>query len=201
MDDREIKTLEQVREFVNGTADMEFAIETKRERYALDREYIRAVPILSRSRKDKGLLLRVAAKVSGYSRVHVKRLAVRYAKTGRVKMRRATGRGFKRKYTDRDIALLAETDELHETLSGPATKICERQFEVFGEKGYGRPAEISVAHLYNLRQSGKYRSERVHFTKTRPAKTSIGERRPPASRRTSGLYPGGHGPSGRSRCN
>ena len=45
MDDREIKTLEQVREFVNGTAHMEFAIETKRERYALDREDIRAVPI------------------------------------------------------------------------------------------------------------------------------------------------------------
>ena len=37
------------------------------------------------------------------------------------------GSGFARKYTDADRRLLAELDELHETLSGKATKkLCER---------------------------------------------------------------------------
>jgi hypothetical protein len=54
---------------------------------------------------------------------------------------------------DADIRLLAETDELHGTLSGPATKkLCERLHVLFGESGYERLAGISIAHLYNLRQ-------------------------------------------------
>lgn len=180
MNDKEIKTLDQARRFVDGTADIEFAIETKRERYEWIEETFERFVYANLPKKDKGVLLSFAEKVTGYSRVQVKRLAARYAATGGVRLRTIRNRGFRRKYTDRDIGLLAETDELHETLSGPATKkICERAFEVFGKQEYCRLAGISVAHLYNLRQSRKYRNERVHFTKTRPAKTAIGQRRRP----------------------
>lgn len=79
-----------------------------------------------------------------------------------------------------DIRLLAATDELHGTLSGHATKkLCERAAKIFGECEYERLACISVAHLYNLRRSGTYKRERVHFTKTNPRPSVIGERRKP----------------------
>jgi hypothetical protein len=42
-----------------------------------------------------------------------------------------------------------------------------------------RLADISVAHIYNLRKSRAYRQRRIHFEKTRPAMVSIGERRRP----------------------
>ncbi len=52
---------------------------------------------------------------------------------------------------DRDSEMLARTDELHEWLSGPATKkIMEREYEVYGHAEFGNISRISIAHLYNL---------------------------------------------------
>lgn len=78
------------------------------------------------------------------------------------------------------MALLAETDVLHSTLSGPATKkLMERAHLVFGDPRYGRLAGISVSHLYNLRGSKPYQSKRRHWTKTNPTAAPIGTRRAP----------------------
>lgn len=180
MNDERIRTLEQVRRFLDGTADVEFLIDTKGNRYEWVEETLKRFRYLERSKLEKGLLLKFLEKVSGYSRVQVKRFVRQYFETGHVRRRKAKKRGFIRKYTDADIRLLAETDELHGTLSGPATKkVCERSYTLFGEAAYERLAEISVAHLYNLRHSGPYRRVRVHFTKTRPTPNAIGERRRP----------------------
>jgi hypothetical protein len=47
------------------------------------------------------------------------------------------------------------------------------------EKEYRRLAGISISHLYNLRRSTAYTRSRLAFNKTRPAQSSIGERRTP----------------------
>jgi len=68
-------------------------------------------------------------------------------------------------------------------LSGPATrKILEREVTLFGHSEYQRLAAISVAHLYNLRNSAGYRRQRIDYTATRPTPVSIGERRKPDPR-------------------
>lgn len=180
MDDNRIRTLEQVRRFLEGTADVEFSIDTKRKRYEWIEETLIRFRYLERCKSEKGLLLKFLEKVSGYSHVQVKRFVRQYFLTGHVRRRKAKKRGFIRKYTDADISLLAETDDLHGTLSGPATKkVCERSYTLFGETAYERLAAISVAHLYNLRRSAPYRRIRIHFTKTRPTPVAIGERRRP----------------------
>ena len=47
-----------------------------------------------------------------------------------------------------DVALLAEMDVLHSTLSGPATKkLMERAYQMFGDARFERLAGISVSHL------------------------------------------------------
>ncbi len=71
-------------------------------------------------------------------------------------------------------------DELHNTLSGAATKKpCERAWQLFDLPAYQRLANISVAHLYNLRRSSTYQRARRQFDKTRPSTLSIGQRRKP----------------------
>jgi len=50
---------------------------------------------------------------------------------------------------------------------------------VFGEKGYERLANISVAHIYNLRGSQTYKKKQTYFDKTKSKKSTIGERRKP----------------------
>ncbi len=79
------------------------------------------------------------------------------------------------------MLLLAHTDSLHGTLSGPATKkLMERAWSLYGDGRYERLARISVAHLYNLRQRSGYQRHRQVWTKTRPVTIRIGTRRAPA---------------------
>ena len=76
--------------------------------------------------------------------------------------------------------MLAAVDKAHERLSGPATKyILKREHEEYGKTAYARLSEISVAHIYNLRASAKYRRVAANFEPTRPSPVSIGERRRP----------------------
>ena len=77
---------------------------------------------------DKGLLRRFLSKATGLSRAQVTRLLC--ANTGppaRSPTGAALRRPFARRCTRADIGLLAETDALHGTLSGPATRaLCAR---------------------------------------------------------------------------
>jgi hypothetical protein len=80
-----------------------------------------------------------------------------------------------------DIVLLARTDELHDYLSGPATKkIMEREWIVYRHTEFRNISRISIAHLYNLRRSHFYRSVNKRYIKTKPAVVQIGERARPS---------------------
>jgi hypothetical protein len=71
-------------------------------------------------------------------------------------------------------------DAAHEDLSGPALRrILHREHAVFGNQDYERLAQISVSHIYNLRQSDVYRSRRVRVQCTQSRQIPIGERRKP----------------------
>jgi hypothetical protein len=79
------------------------------------------------------------------------------------------------------VALLAETDSLHDTLSGPATKVLlTRALQHFGDQRFARVSQISVSHLYNLRASAPYRKQRQLWRGTRPSPIAIGIRKAPA---------------------
>jgi len=55
------------------------------------------------------------------------------------------------------VALLAETDHLHDTLSGPATKVLLiRACAAFGDSRFARLSQVPVSPLYNLRASDLY---------------------------------------------
>jgi len=102
-------------------------------------------------------------------------LVGKYQETGKIKPTEYQRHRFGRKYSEAEVSLLARTDELHGWLSGPATrKILEREYEVFGHTEFKNLCGISVAQIYNLRRSKRYKGKR--FTRTRPAITRIGER-------------------------
>lgn len=74
------------------------------------------------------------------------------------------------KYTLEDLELLIEVDRAHQQLSGPATRrILPREWQVFGRREYAHLAEISAAHVYNLRHSVGYRQRAAEFSRTIPA--------------------------------
>jgi transposase InsO family protein len=180
MNDNDITTLEQVRRFLEGADAVEVIIEDKEARYRWIQQTLVRFRYRQLSKSDKGVLIRYLRKLSGYSRQQITRLLAQYRKTGRVRRRARTVKGFARKYTRADIRLLSALDELHGTLSGPATKkLCERAYRVFRQSEYQRLAEISISHLYNLRKSLAYTRQRGTKDKTRSVNKSIGERRKP----------------------
>jgi transposase len=180
MNDSHVETLEQVRQFLGGVAVMAITIPSKTECYRWIQGTLVRFQYLSLGKTDRGLVRRYLQQISGYSRAQIARLIKQYRKTGRIQRRQRTVKGFTSKYTRADIGLLAQLDELHSTLSGPATKkLCERAWQVFKQAEYQRLAGISVSHLYNLRQSTPYARRRGTVDKTRPVHSNIGERRKP----------------------
>ena len=111
MNDNDIKTLPQVRAFLDGTRSVEFSLHTRSERYDFVRRTLIRLAYHALSKPDKGVVLSFLVHVSGYSRIQVKRLTKAWLKHGRLRPGASAGNGFTRKYTDADRRLLAELDE------------------------------------------------------------------------------------------
>src|SRR5262249_32674547 len=122
-------------------------------------------------------------KVTGMSVSQMTRLIRAFLDHGVVRAAAYQRHRFAARYTPEDITLLAEVDRAHERLSGPATRrILQREYEQYGNQAYQRLAKISVAHLYNLRASARYRNQAAVFEPTRSSAAAIGERRRPDPR-------------------
>ena len=164
MNDTQLETLDQVRQFLEGTEAISFQIESKDARYRWIQHTLVKFRYIKLSKTNKGLITRYIRKMTGYSLAQVKRLIKQYRKHGRLERKHRTTKGFQLKYTRQDKLLLAALDERHNTLSGPATKkLCERAYQIFGETEYQRLAGISIAHLYNLRKSKTYLGQRHQY--------------------------------------
>ena len=180
MNDEQLKTLADLQGFLEGTVMMDFAVAGD-ERYGFIARTVKRFGYGRLKRSDKAIVLRFLERVSGYSRQQIARLVKRGSERRAMVKRYCGSRtSFARTYTGADILLLAQTDTLHGTLSGLATKkLMERAYGLFGDIRYQRLAIISVAHLYNLRKERGYLARRQVFTKTRPTGIAIGVRRAP----------------------
>lgn len=175
-------TVPQMVSFLEGSQAVAFAVaSTKDERYLFIDKVLKRYSYSRLKRSDKGILIRFLAKVSGYSRQQLTRMIHRYTEFGAVKRYQRTGNGFNRIYQPEDLRLLAQLDQRHDTPNGlMVKKLCERAYHHFNEEGYERLANISVAHIYNLRKSSGYMKYRYHYEKTKsPKGIHIGERKKP----------------------
>jgi len=173
-------SLESIRGFLLASEEIRFESQSRRERYAWVEQLLTQHQYPTLGKAARGLLRRYIEKMAGLSRAQTSRLIARFVATGRLRPTIYKRHRFAARYTRADVDLLAQVDEAHETLSGPATRrILEREHRMYGKPEYARLAAISVSHLYNLRHSRSYRERRLTYTKTRPVTTAIGERRRP----------------------
>ena len=181
MNDERIQTIEQVKPFLVGNDAVDFGGVSVEERYQWIQRVLVRFKYYQLKRAEKGVIRRYIEKLSGYSRAQVSRLIREYIQRGQLKKVQYRRHRFPRSYTMEDIALLARTDELHDYLSGPATKkIMERECNVYGHIEFSNISRISIAHIYNLRRSHLYRSITRRYTRTKPTVVPIGERARPS---------------------
>ncbi|MCC7059098.1 MAG: integrase, partial [Burkholderiaceae bacterium] len=182
MQEERLDSIEALEQFLVGTAGVAPRVPGgEAARQAHVRRVLGRFGYAGLPRRHKGVVVRYLQHTSGYSRQHLVRLIGRFAAHAPLGQRRAPVAGFYRRYTEADVLLMAHTDALHDTPSGPATKrLFERAWQLYGDGRYERLAAISVAHLYNLRATPRYRGARVNWQGTRAGKAvSIGARRAP----------------------
>ena len=118
----------EIEQFLDAGTTLSFAGTGRKEIYALLERTLRARRYPGLSKKDKGVVRRYLAKISGLSLSQITRLIARWRERGVIEPRASRRRRFPRRYTPDDIARLAAVDAAHEGLSGPAVRrILERE--------------------------------------------------------------------------
>jgi transposase InsO family protein len=173
-------SLQQIEKFLAAAKEVRFEASERKQVYGWIERLLCQQEYTRQGRRERGLVRRYIGKMTGLSRAQLTRLVGRYVATGQVRMKSARRHCFPQRYTRADIELLAQVDQAHDGLSGPATRrILEREFREYGKREFERLAAISNGHLYNLRRHPRYRQQRKNYQKTRPSLVPIGERRRP----------------------
>jgi hypothetical protein len=181
MSDEQLVTVEQLASFTEASGGMTFQGASRKEKYEWIERHLKRFMYFTQRKKNRTVIKGYVLRTTGYSERQLKRLIRTMHEKKCLPAMEPPGRSsFPTRYTTGDVALLAETDEAHRRLSGPATKkIFERAFTLFHDERFLRLKGISVAHLYRLRTRRQYLGATTTFTKTNPAAVPIGERRKP----------------------
>jgi len=128
MDETRIRTLEDVDQFLAGMTGASLKLQgSKDDAYAWIQHTLVRFRYMGLSKKQKGLVRRYIKRITGYSRPQMNRLIKQYYKTGHIRRRQRTVKGFETKYTRADVRLLADVDRLVDDVSGTTVKaFCQR---------------------------------------------------------------------------
>lgn len=181
MNDDNVVTIDQIREFLKLNKEgAEFVAAGKQERNLWIAKTLDKFGYFKCRKKEKTIVKNYIKGMTGLSKTQIKKLIRKKRKFGVINSGGGKRHRFARKYGPADIALLVDTDNFHNRLSGPATKkILGREYEIFHKKEYQNIAGISISHLYNLRGMRQYISHSLTIRKTNPTKVLIGQRMKP----------------------
>jgi hypothetical protein len=173
-------SLSEMEELLSSSRKVTWETQDNEAKYAWIAAVLRAQRYAKLGKREKGVVRRFLQKVTATSRAQLTRLIGQWMEARKIVRRTAPRPSFVVRYTREDIVLLAHTDAAHEDLSGPALRhILRREFQIFGKQEFERLSNISVSHLYNLRNSSAYRNQRVRVNHTQSRQIGIGERRKP----------------------
>lgn len=179
MDDSGIVTISQVEKLLTASKGLKLKSASRDDKYRWLGTVLKRFKFFDCGRKERGLLREYMEQLTGISTSQLTKLIRKQLLMGVIKASWGLRNKFPTTYTKKDMELLAETDNLHGRLSGPATKyILEREFN-FGNARYERISRVSASHIYNLRDKPAYRVKSITVSRTKSVQTSIGIRHKP----------------------
>lgn len=180
MDDTQINTIHEVKQFLTQKNKVQFRRQNKAQAYSWVEDVLVKFTYIQLSKADKGVLRSYVALMTGYSRAQVTRLITQYLDTGCVQITEYQRHKFSRKYESGDLKLLASTDELHEFPNGNMVKTILTRLSK-SDPQYHHIAQVSVSHIYNLRKKPAYQriTKRFEKTKSKHGRRAIGQRQKP----------------------
>lgn len=189
MNDTHLTTLAEVRIFLTSSTGLQFKGKRKEEVYEWMEDTLIKFEYLSVKKKHKSLIRKYLKKMTGYSKPQLNRIILQYKRSGKIVVAQYERHEFTTRYSERDIALLAKTDELHDFPNGALIKrAMERMWKIYGKKEYENISHISVMHIYNMRQSPAYLRLTKRYEKTKPHVVNIGIKKRPEPNGKPGYY-------------
>ena len=195
MSDSPVTTIAELQAVIQLDTKFEFTVSDKKGRYQCIGECLKKFRYHSlKTKKEKSTVCAYLRRVTHISKAQLKRLIKKHKRTGRLipNYDGSKRNGFRKKYGSADIALLIRTDSAHRHLSGEATKkIMQREYEVFHHQEYKTISEISVSHLYSIRNNNRqYTSSSAKWiARTKAAPVNIGIRAKPKPNGRPGFLP------------
>ncbi|MBU4210138.1 integrase [Patescibacteria group bacterium] len=175
MNDSRLNNINQLKAFLKGTQKLDLSLRkaSLEKRYKFIDQTIDRFQYKYLRKKDKRIILCYLKKLTGYRKAQIHRLVKRSCQ-GKLTKSKYKRTNPNREYSSFDIKLLEKTDELHCRLSEKATKeILRREVELFGKEKYQKIAQVSHAHVSNLRHHSVYRNAWVNHTKARQIQIGI----------------------------
>ena len=183
MNDSHIVSLRQVAENIATTSVPAFSFDTHENAYAWLSEVLDRFLYFEkgRTKKEKNSIRRYVKLYTAYSKSQITRLIKEKKGTGTLKYGKGKKRHkFKKIYTEKDIELLAEADNIYRRMSGNAMRgVFKDEYVLYKKKGYERLAKISHGHLYRLRATKRYGEHSITVGRTIAVSSSIGIRKKP----------------------
>ena len=167
MNDSKLNSMAQIKNFLTESNEIVFNKKSQKEAYSWIEETLRKFTYVILSKKEKGLIRRYLMKITGYSRAQIARHIDQYRNTGQVRIKEYDRHKFQKKYTNKDIHLLAKTTQLHSSPNAAALKkTLERMAGEYGKEEYLNISHISVSHIYNLKKKISYLRSISSYQKT-----------------------------------
>ena len=179
-----IVSIDDIKNFLQGVDKVELNIDFKKDKYNFVSDTLTTLKYRQLKKPDKGLVINYLQKLTNYSQRQVKRMIIKW-KDGKLlaslEIANSNRTKFPFKYGPMEIGLLAKADEALNYPNGNSLKeSLVREYEVFKKEKYSVISQISVSHIYNIRnKSLQYQTTTMHYTKTNPVAVPIGERKKP----------------------
>ena len=180
MNDDHIESVAQLTELVKHGKSVKFKSNNKIQTYEWVGKTLGKFRYFSESKKNRGIIKKYMIVMTGYSEGQIDKLIKRKRKFGKVFLSKRTQHTFPKKYGVEDITLLSEVSIATEFPNGKALKqMFFDSYHLYGDVRFEKLKQISVSHIYNLHHTNIYKSRILSYTKTKPVKCNIGERRKP----------------------
>lgn len=174
MEDTHLETIDQIREFLNGSRKLVLRLETIEEKYRFIDDTVDRLEYGRLKKKEKRVIVKYLKKLTGYKHTQLFRLIERSLVGDLVRKPYVRKIDYHRIYTTADIKLLEKTDELHLRLNAHAThEIMRREFVLFHHPEFANLSGISVSHIDNLRKRPIYTASWINGTKPREVPIGI----------------------------
>ncbi len=183
MNDAKIVSVRQVEEIIATLSAPSFSFNTHEDAYAWTSEVLDRFHYHEKGRlkKEKNSIRRYVKLYTEYSKSQITRLIKEKKETSTLKY----GKGkknhkFKKIYTEKDVELLAEADNVYRRMSGNAMRAVFRdEYVLYEKKEYKNLSKISHGQLYRLRGTSRYGEHGITVGRTVAISSSIGIRKRP----------------------